>query len=667
VSALDAATVTSADASYDNGNGVTVDRTASDPMIGRVLDGRYRIDSKIAPGGMATVYRATDLRLDRVVAVKVMRHDLGEDHDFARKFVREARAAAALSHPHIVAIFDQGDDNGTLFIAMEYIAGKTMRDLIREHAPLDPVRALRLLEPVVSALATAHRAGIIHRDIKPENVLLADDGRIKVADFGLARVIEADGPQATATQGVIIGSVSYLAPEVVEHNSSSPRADVYAVGVILYELLTGQKPHQGESPIQIAYKHVHEDVPAPSLIQPGIPDYVDALITGATSREGDRRPTDAGVLLRHIGRVLDAASKGIESDPELADDLSPSLPAWLTGSYDDDPHGDQEGTTVIARETPRIPPSRPSAPQPPTEERAYPRYQKRGRILLLFVLAFALVAGVTGWYLGVARYTHAPSVIGLTVAQAKATLADAGLSLEVAGQEYSETVEAGHIISSDPEPDGRIRDGATVEVVVSKGPERYPVPDLRGLTLGEATAALKRRRMTVGDVKERYNERIAEGLVIKSDPEVDAIQAPGAVIDLTVSLGPKPIDVPDYTGEDLATAKSALDELGFDVVVTRAFDDEVATGVVILQSPNSGTQFRGDTIELVVSRGPEFREVPDVVQMGVQDARATLRAAGFKVKVEKTGYYVGLQYVVQQDPGSGDLARAGSTITIYIV
>ena len=265
-----------------------MDRTAADPMIGRVLEGRYRVGARIARGGMATVYEATDLRLDRTCALKVMQAGLGDDDDFAARFVREAHSAARLSHPNVVAIFDQGDDGGTVFLAMEYVRGHTLRDVIRAQAPMAPDKALAIMEPVLSALAAAHHAGLVHRDVKPENVLLADDGTVKVADFGLARAVSAE-TQHTATGGVLIGTVSYLSPELVVDGRADARSDVYAAGVVLYEMLTGRKPHEGESPIQVAYKHVHEDVPAPSRLVADIPPYVDALVARATARDCDRQ------------------------------------------------------------------------------------------------------------------------------------------------------------------------------------------------------------------------------------------------------------------------------------------------------------------------------------------------------------------------------------------
>ena len=307
----------------------------ADPMTGRVLEGRYRVGAKIARGGMATVYEAHDLRLNRGCAVKIMHSDLGDDADFRRRFVREAHAAARLSHPNVVSVSDQGDDDGALFLVMEHVEGRTLRDVMREEAPMPPERALALLEPVLAALSEAHAAGLVHRDVKPENVLIADDGRIKVADFGLARAFDASVSQ-TATRGVLIGTVSYLAPELIVDGSADPRVDVYAAGVLLFEMLTGRKPHEGEGAIQIAFKHVNEDIVAPSTCtsQP-LPSYVDALVTRATSREREHRQADAKVFLHQARRVAATLRAGVVEDEELTADLLPAGPTVLRGGRED--------------------------------------------------------------------------------------------------------------------------------------------------------------------------------------------------------------------------------------------------------------------------------------------------------------------------------------------
>ena len=303
---------------------------SGDPLVGRVLDGRYEITERLARGGMATVYRGIDTRLTRTVAVKIMHVGLGDDLEFARKFDHEARAAARLSHPNVVSVFDQGADavDGNVvrpYIVMEYVEGQTLRDVINAHAPLDPVAALDLLEPVVAALAAAHDAGLVHRDVKPENVLLGDRGRVKVADFGLAKAISSQ--TQTATQGLLIGTVSYLPPELVTSGHADARSDVYSAGVVLFELLTGRKPHSGDTPIQVAYAHVHHDVPPPSAHAPRgtVPPYLDALVARATARDPALRPPDGRVLLTQVRRVRAALHAGLADDPELTQDLTPTV------------------------------------------------------------------------------------------------------------------------------------------------------------------------------------------------------------------------------------------------------------------------------------------------------------------------------------------------------
>ncbi|MGN6129499.1 MAG: Stk1 family PASTA domain-containing Ser/Thr kinase [Nocardioidaceae bacterium] len=650
-----------------------MDRTVADPMIGRVLDGRYRVGPRIARGGMATVYEATDLRLDRVCALKIMHSGLGDDVDFADRFVREARAAARLSHPNVVGVFDQGDDDGTLFLAMEYIAGHTLRDLIRAEAPMSPARALALIDPVLSALAAAHKAGMIHRDVKPENVLLADDGRVKVADFGLARAVSAE-TQHTATGGVLIGTVSYLSPELVVDGKADARSDVYAAGVMIYEMLTGRKPHEGDSPIQVAYKHVHEDVPAPSRTARGIPSYVDALVARATARDRELRPADAGVLLRQVRRVRAALDQGVKDDPELTADLTPVLPVHDTEDID---YVREEAPTILtpaqaahaegarggADHTSVLDRSRATA-APPARTR---RRSRRGPVLLLVVLLLAVAAGVLGWWFGAGRYTTTPGVVDLRAAQAKQKVEAEGLHFTVGGRTYSETVPAGSVVSTDPGGGERILHGGTVTAVLSRGPERYQVPTLRGQTLDAATAALKADHLAVGDVTRRFDEKVAKGVVLSSDPKAGKEMRRGSLVDLVVSKGPHPISVPDFTGGSAAEAVKTLHRLKLDVKVTRRHDDNVPKGDVIAQDPSSGTLFRGDTVELTVSRGPVMVDVPDVVQMGLADATATLESAGFRVETHHSSLYVGLQYVVGQKPGGGDKAPQGSVIVLSLV
>ncbi|GAB2623259.1 hypothetical protein GCM10027270_07580 [Nocardioides ginkgobilobae] len=677
---------------------------------GQLLDGRYLVGPRVARGGMASVHEAVDQRLHRTVAVKIMHPGLGDDGDFAARFVREARAAARLSHPNIVAVYDQGDDDGTLFLAMELVSGHTLRDTVTKEAPMPPARALALLEPVVSALAAAHRAGIIHRDVKPENVLIADDGRVKVADFGLAKAIGTD-TQHTATGGVLIGTVSYLAPELVSEGTSDARADVYAVGVMLYELLTGSKPHEGETPIQVAYKHVHEDVPAPSLRVPGIPAYVDALVARATARDRSQRPADAGVLLRHVHRVSNALAAGVSEDVELTQDLTPLLAAvaaagvgtdeppaaeqhrlgdtspevWEPEELADlvalgvtpgaDADADAEPTAVVAAPGTRPagraaePPGARPAPGGPAGHPAPARRRRwRGPVALLLALLLAAGVGLGAWWFGWARYTTVPTVLGQTESSAVAELEEAGFEVDLADGVYSESVDRGDVVSSSPGPGDRVLPGETVILVLSLGVEKYPVPTLKGLTEDEARDALAEVSLEVGRVKEKFSETVDSGRVIRHDPGEGRQLRPGSAVDLVVSKGRKPINVGDWVGEDADRAQAVLERKG--LVVDRAqeqFDDTVPEGAVIAQTPQSGTLFRGDTVTLVVSLGPELVEVPNVRAQGVESARQELEALGFVVRTVNASGYLGLGFVFSQDPGGGQSVPRGSTITLSII
>jgi serine/threonine-protein kinase len=650
---------------------------SSDPFIGRVLDGRYRIESRIARGGMAGVYEATDLRLDRTIAIKIMHAGLGDDEAFAARFVREARAAARLSHPNVVAVYDQGEDDGTVFLVMELVSGHTLRDTITKESPMPAGRALALMEPVLSALGSAHRAGLIHRDIKPENVLIADDGRVKVADFGLAKAISAD-TQHTATKGVLIGTVSYLAPELVVEGRADARADVYAAGVVLFELLTGTKPHEGETPIQVAYKHVHHDVPPPSSLVPDLPAYVDALVARATAREPGLRPADASVLLHQVHRVSHALAAGVRDDPELTQDLAPMLVGGGTSPdiWDDaelaeirepEPsvrdHSVREHTTTY----PQAKPPPPGPPEEPAPDGGRPRRSRRGPVLLVLALVLALLVGGGAYWLGWARYTSTPGVLGMSQAAAETKLEAAGLTVEYADDEYSETVPAGMVIETDPAPGGRVLDNGTVTVTVSLGKERYDVPRLKGMTEDQAQDALLDVKLAYDETVQRWSETVPKGQVIRSKPEVGTTLRPGASVDLVVSKGRKPIRVGDWVGKDADQAIAALEKRGLvGRVAKEEHSDTVDEGEVIAQDPSGGTLHKGDEVSLTVSLGPELVEVPNVRGSGVEAATEQLEGLGFDVEVDSS-FPDPLGFVFGTNPRAGELAPKGSTITLIIV
>lgn len=690
-----------------NGN----DARSGDPMTGRLLEGRYRIAGRVARGGMASVYEATDLRLDRTVAIKIMHAGLGDGDDFATRFVREARSAAKLSHPNVVSVYDQGDDDGVVFLAMEFIHGHTLRDTIAKEAPMSPSKALALVEPILSALSAAHRAQIIHRDIKPENVLIADDGRIKVADFGLAKAISAD-TQHTATAGVLIGTVSYLAPELVIEGRADARADVYAAGVVLFELLTGTKPHEGETPIQVAYKHVHEDVPAPSGLVPGIPEYVDALVARATARDRGQRPADASVLLHQVHRVSHALAAGVREDPELTQDLALTSTTRQLRDTTPEPWDEEEMATLLAptpeggpspedreyddREytvtypvpdpppvSPAAPPQRQRGPRPPSpppgvassaaagrggsSKPARGKRPRKGPLLFLLALVLALSGGGAAYWFGFARYTTTPGVLGMEQAAAEAKLDAAGLGYDYDDPTYSETVPVGAVISSDPAAGSRVlRDGA-LTLRLSLGKERYDVPQVAGMTEDEAQDALLTVRLAYDESVEKFSETVAAGVVIGSRPASGTTLRPGASVDLIISKGRKPINVGDWVGKDIEAVRAAYEKRGLVAEVgSEEFSDDVAKDAVISQNPSGGTVFRGESVSFVVSKGPELVEVPSVRAFGVGAATDRLEELGFEVEVEsRTSNPLG--FVFSTDPGSGELIPKGSTITLNVV
>jgi beta-lactam-binding protein with PASTA domain/serine/threonine protein kinase len=649
-----------------------VDTQVSDRLVGRVLDGRYRVGARVAKGGMATVYQALDMRLDRTVAVKVMHDGLGDDAQFARRFVAEARAAARLSHPNVVAVFDQGDDDGTLFLAMEYVPGRTLRDVIREQAPLSPGRALDLLAPILSALSAAHDAGIVHRDIKPENVLISDKGAVKVADFGLARAVSATGN--TATQGLLMGTVSYLAPELVTDGSADARSDVYSAGILLYELLTGNKPHTGDTPIQVAYAHVHADVPAPSLEQPGVPPYVDALVQRATARDRDLRPADARVFSRQAHRVRSALEEGLSDDPELTGDLTvPIQQIRQDSGYDD---GYTRGVPTELPEPPLhhdtivvpVDKGRPTGAPVKVPAKVPPQARRgRGLIALIVILAVAIGIGTAAWYYGIHRYTSAPSLVGKSPAAAAAEAGKVGLHTSQANQDFSEDVPKGDVMATDPAAGDRIRKNGEIDLTISKGPERYRVPQLVGLDLDAAQQALGSVKLVTGQIHEQYSEAVPQGKVIAISPKFNAVVKPGTAVNFAVSKGKRPIDVPDLTGKSYGEARDALRKLGFVVGRTEQYNATVAEGNVISQSPNSGTLFAKDKVQLVVSLGPPLVDVPNVKRKSTADAQKILTDAGFVVKVEKAPFNLGLNIVAAQNPGAGKKAQPGSTVVITVL
>jgi beta-lactam-binding protein with PASTA domain/predicted Ser/Thr protein kinase len=620
-----------------------MDATLHDPLVGQLLDGRYRVDARIARGGMSTVYRGIDIRLDRTVALKVMHPGLAADEGFVGRFIREAKSAARLSHPNVVSVFDQGTDNGSVFLAMEFIDGRTLRDLLRERGRLPVAEALDIVEPVLAALDAAHRAGIVHRDVKPENVLLSSDGRVKVADFGLARAATG-ASTSSSTSGMLIGTVAYLAPEQVVQGAADARTDVYATGVLLFELLTGSKPYDGDSPLQVAYRHVHEDVPAPSSRVSGVPPAVDELVRRATSRDPDARPADAGALL---DEVLD---------------LRRTLP---TPSHA--PAGAPLGDTLVVPlpdEPPAMTGADPGKPAGATPARAPRRRRVLARVLVVLAV-LGLVGGGTGWWYAAAgpgAYTTAPGLLKLSKAEAEATAAEQGFTVTYADPQFSETLGRGLVLSSDPEPGAHVREGSEITLVLSRGKERYEVPALEGAQEDRARALLDRNNLDVGEVTQAYSDTVPEGRVISSEPAAGKRLKRDTQVSLVVSRGVEPVEVPGVVGRSGDDARAALAERDFKVSVAEEFSETVPEGQVIRQDPADGMRPKGSTVEIVVSRGMPFVTVPDVVGKPVGEAEATLRALGLQVRVWNLP--AGPDQVLDQSPDAGDKVRKGSRVSL---
>jgi serine/threonine-protein kinase len=619
-----------------------------------MLDGRYKVESRIAKGGMATVYRALDVRLDRLVAIKVMHQLFADDDEFVARFIREAKSAARLSHPNVVAVFDQGDDNGHVFLAMEYVPGATLRDLLRERHRLSPQEALSILAPVLSALSAAHAAGLVHRDVKPENVLLSDDGRVKVADFGLARAVA--GRTATSAT-TLIGTVAYLAPEQVTRGVADPRSDVYAAGIMLFEMLTGHPPYDGETPISVAYKHANETVPPPSSEVADLPPAVDTLVTHATVRDPDRRPADAAAFLAEVARVR----RGL-----------PALEADAGSATTVTPRGHQTLVVELPPSAAGAPPRAGAAADVADEGAPRPRRRRRrGLIALLLVLLLAAGAGGAGWWFGVGQYTTMPSFMQMSVANAQAKASGAHVKLVVSPDEqWSSTVAPGDIIDQSVQPNHQVKRGASVTVHVSKGKHTATVPAFdQGTSYDAYKNALQQAGFKVAPPAMAYNDSIPANGVISVDPPPGTVVDYGKAVTVTVSQGPQPIAIKDYTGQDAGAAADALSKAGFQVATTQDFSDTVPKGKVISQNPNSGNGVRGQTVTLDVSKGPELFKVPDVTSdlanplswTSISQAEKILTDAGFKVKVGKKGRF---GVVTSQDPKGGSMKPKGTVVTI---
>ncbi|MEU9490103.1 Stk1 family PASTA domain-containing Ser/Thr kinase [Streptomyces decoyicus] len=643
-----------------------MDTTLQDPLVGQLLDGRYRVQARIAAGGMATVYQAMDTRLDRVLALKVMHPGLATDGAFVDRFIREAKSVARLSHPNVVGVFDQGADGTYVYLAMEYVAGCTLRDVLRERGALQPRAALDILEPILAALGAAHRAGLVHRDMKPENVLIGDDGRVKVADFGLVRAVDTN---TTASTGSVLGTVSYLAPEQLEHGTADARVDVYACGVVLYEMLTGGKPHTGGTVAQILYQHLHEDVLPPSGLVPGLAPQLDELIALACARDPQQRPQDAVALL---SRAQEARAQLTDAQLDIVPPEAKELPAGGAGAGDG-----SELTDVIPR-TDDAELNRTSRLEVPSDEQttrlrpvpaaAPPRgglLQRQRLATIIAAVLLVLGAGAGVWYINFGQFTTVPAVLDMTQAKAEKTLRDDGLGVKVV-RGFSSNVERGHVMKTDPANGKQIRGTGTVTLTISRGPDIVTIPDLSGTPVADAKRKLRDRGLVPGTVTRDFTDEVAKGSVIRTDPPAGTKRRPDTAVGLTISRGTS-LDVPGVLGMDRTDATAALRAAGLRV---RFADQPVFStqdkGTVARQNPDEGGKLgKGDTVTLTLSKGPEMIPVPDVTGKNVDDAKKQLTDLGFQVEVKKP-FLFPQDTVDSQSVDPGKKAPKGGTITIEL-
>ena len=626
-------------------------------LSGELIDGRYQLISQIAQGGMASIYLALDTRLDRKVAVKIMHPHLAQDEAFVNRFIREAKAAAALTHPNAVSVQDQGwNTNGVpaVFIVMELVEGHTLREYLDESGKFGVAQTLQYLTAILGALAAAHKLGIIHRDIKPENILISNDGRIKIADFGLAHGALI-GSTLTAESSVVLGSVSYLSPEQVQRGVSDSRSDVYSTGILAYELLVGEKPFSGESPIQIAYMHVNDRVPRVSQHRSDIPKELDDLIYSATSTNPDERPRDAGVFLAAIQDIARSI------DPKR-NQLSLELDIPLQKISEKTSRSKKKTKPEPAREVTQEKPIREMTAG--TKRRVSKRV-RRNRIIAA-MLAVAL--GIGGWYslVGPGSRIVVPSVVGASAKEASAVLAPLGLRSEVVENRFDEEIAAGKILESSPSGGDKIDAGGTVKLVISKGQERYIIPVLTGLTPEAALKLLTNQPLKSAGVVEEFNTTIPKGLVIATNPSNGQKVKRDTPVTILVSKGIEQVALATYVGLSADQAQNELTEAGFNVESTFAYSETVAAGAVVSQMPSGVVSAdKGAKITLVVSKGSKFVFIPNVYSIETTKAMATLKDLGLKVKVRSIGKKP-VKYVTNVSPKIGAKVLRGSVVTITV-
>lgn len=630
-------------------------------LTGNLIDGRYQLLRQMDAGGMATIYEAIDTRLDRRVAVKIMHAHLAQDEQFVERFIREAKAAAALSHPNIVAVQDQGwNQSGipAVFIVMELVDGHTLREYLNERGSIAVKDGIRFLLPVLSALGAAHKLGIVHRDVKPENILVSKEGRIKITDFGLAKGAMI-GSTMTAESSVILGSVSYLSPEQVSRGIADSRSDVYSAAITAFEIFTGQKPFEGEEPIQIAFMHVNSRVPRMSTLVPEIPQALDDLIYAATSVDPDERPRDCQIF---HSRLLEISHALNPSAPQMSLELDiPIAPMRQK------PHKKSRGKLAQLTEKISLTLPTPVAKETTAQVKARRKVSKRVRRNRWIAAGLAVLLGISTWWvlIGPGASIKFPSVVGATTEQANATLTGLGLLTEVVEERFDEDIAKDRVISTDPLAGDSIAPGGTVKLVISKGAERYTIPALVALTPEAAVNLLAKSPLKVGEITEVFNAKIPKGFVISANPAPGTRVKRDTLVDLVVSKGVETFDLISYVGKNGEQALNELTAAGYNVTTTYAFDEKAMPGEVISQNPAAGAALpKGAAVEIFVSKGSEFVYIPNVMRYTQDRAVAALEDLGLKVVVKKVTKTAKL--VIGITPKVNAKVKRGTTVTLTV-
>lgn len=662
---------------------------------GSMIDRRYRIDAPIARGGMSTVYRGLDTRLDRPVAVKIMDPKFAEDPQFVQRFEFEARAVARLSHPGLVAVYDHGRDGDHAFLVMELVEGGTLRELLRERGPMPPHAAVAVVRPVLDALAVAHRAGLVHRDIKPENILISDDGEVKIADFGLVRAVAAS---TTTSSSVILGTAAYLSPEQVTTGSASASSDVYGVGVVLFELLTGRTPFTGDTSLSIAYQRIDNDVPRPSSAIAGVPAQFDEVVQRATVRDPEHRYRNADDMaraLRGAASELRLPDYRVPAPRRSAEHLSSTAAGAATtvagdraqpartqvvqsGSSESD-HAPQQHrmqhTRVVTSPTARagehgLDPSDPPAPEPQLAGRRHYEFpdfdadrQRSRRAIIIWLLIVALLAvlvGFGGWWMGSGRYTAVPAVDGLDTTGASSAIDAAGLQASIRGT-YSDTVQTDLLIGTEPTGGSRIAKGDTVFLLVSLGRPTVPSIDADA-TVDEIEQQLRERTFSPVDGGEAFSTSIPIGGVAALDPPPGTTLATGTAVAVLRSKGAPPVEIPDVRGQSVDQARTTLESVGITVSdVREVFDEDTDGGSAIGTTPEAGQTVKsGSTAVLEVSTAVT---VPSLLGRSVGSARQAVEALGLTIDVRQVVTTNG-SLVITQSPGPGSRVEPGSEVMV---